>query len=256
MTDILFFPYNTFSPDINMAIDEYFLKKGNDIIIRFYGWNPVNTVTLGYFQKPEKAVNIKYCKENNIAVVKRTTGGAAVYHKNDITYMFSAPLSHFEDSSVTGSYKAIATIFLEVFKKLGIDTEFAGTIKRETRREGMEKGVACFLLPSDYEIITDNKKIIGNAQKREGKRMVQHGSIAFDFDYLETAKVLNADEDFLRKKVACLKKITPDLTINGFQEIFLDILTNRGIKVKIEKDIFKFIDDEFLIELKAKFPLL
>lgn len=256
MNEIIFFPYNSFSPDLNMAIDEYFLKKGDNVYIRLYGWNPIKTVTLGHFQKMEKAVNKEYCESNRVAVVKRTTGGAAVYHKNDITYMFSAPLSHFEDSSVTGSYKAIAEIFFDVFVELGINTEFAGTIRRETRKEGMENGIACFLLPSDYEIIAEGKKIIGNAQKREGKRMVQHGSIAFDFDYLDTANVLNEDEEFLRKKVACLKNYLPDLTISKFQKIFLKILNNRGIKVKIENDIFNFIDNNFLIELRDKFPLL
>jgi len=256
MTNVLFFPYSTFSPAENMAIDEYFLKKGDGLVIRLYGWNPKKTVTLGHFQKKEKVVNEKYCKEQNIAIVKRTTGGAAVYHKNDITYMISAPLSYFQDSSVTGSYKEIAEIFLNVFVKLGIPCQFAGTIKREVRKEGMEKGIACFLLPSDYEILADNKKIIGNAQKREGKRLVQHGSIAFDFDFSETAKVLNSDEEFLKRKVTCLKHYNETLTIEKFQEIFLQTLTDRKLKVNVEKDIYKYIDSDFLIELKGKFPLL
>jgi lipoate-protein ligase A len=197
-----------------------------------------------------------FVRKNNIAIVKRTTGGGAVYHKNDITYMFSAPLSYFEDSSVTGSYKKIAEIFLDVFLNLNIPCQFAGTVKREIRKKGMEKGVACFLLPSDYEILADNRKIIGNAQKREGRRLVQHGSIAFDFDFFETAKVLNADELFLRNKVTCLKEYNSQLTVSEFQKIFLKALTDRKLKVNIEENIYKHIDKDFLIELKGRFPLL
>jgi len=92
MTDIQFSPYEVFSPSMNMAIDEYYLKFGTGINVRLYGWTPA-AISIGRSQNVEQVVDIPFCAENGIPIVRRSTGGGAVYHKNDITYMVSAPIS-------------------------------------------------------------------------------------------------------------------------------------------------------------------
>ncbi len=241
MTNLTFYPFKYSTPPKNMEIDNYFLREGNGFVFRLYGWKPYG-VSIGVSQDKNKVCNVDYCREKGIEIVKRITGGGAVYHKNDITYMLSCPLDFFEEKTVLGVYKKIAQMLLAIFKSLRIECDFAGKVQKELRVEGMKKGVACFLLPSDYEIMVKGKKIVGNALRIEKNRILQHGSIAFDFDYKETAIVLNTTEEKLRHRVISLKEIKPDLTIELFEETCIKCLKDFGFDVGVEKKGLPFIE--------------
>ena len=70
------------SPSFNMALDEALLEwnsKGDfPPVIRFYGWNPP-TLSIGYFQKVEKEINIEAVKSQGIGFVRRPTGGRGCF---------------------------------------------------------------------------------------------------------------------------------------------------------------------------------
>lgn len=254
MTDIQFFPYEVFSPSMNMAIDEYFLAFGTGIAVRLYGWNPA-AISIGHSQNAEQVLNLPFCTENSIPIVRRSTGGGAVYHKNDITYMFSAPISVFQDRGVVGTYKEIAGYLLKTLKKIGIPCHFAGTVSAEERRHGMKQGVACFLLPSDYEILAQNRKLVGSAQHRNSTRMLQHGSIAWRFDYEETGACLRSTTENLQERVASLNRFVPDLSIKEVQDALLETLKESKRRV-IEKDpVLSAVNREKVFELMKDFPL-
>ncbi len=254
MTEIHFFPYEIFTPAMNMAIDEYFLKFATGIIVRLYGWKPA-AVSIGHSQKTEQVANRPFCMDNEIPIVRRSSGGGAVYHKNDITYMISAPISIFQDRSVVGIYKEIATPLLNTLKKIGIPCHFAGTISREERKNGMKQGVACFLLPSDYEILAKNKKLIGSAQHRESGRVLQHGSIAWQFDYEETAACLRTRTESLKERVSCLREFDPDISIETVQNALLETLKENGHQLVEHDSPLSFVNREKVIELMKGFPL-
>lgn len=241
MTKLKFYPFGFNTPEKNMEIDNYFLRKGEGFVFRLYGWKPYG-VSIGVSQKKEKVCNVDYCKKKGIEIVKRITGGGAVYHKNDITYMLSCPLDFFEEKTVLGVYKKIAQMLMAIFKSLRIECDFAGKVQKELRVEGMKNGVACFLLPSDYEIIVKGKKVVGNALRIEKNRILQHGSIAFDFDYKETAIVLNATEEKLRQRVISLKEVKPDLTVEFFEETCIKYLRDYGFDVSVEREGLPFIE--------------
>ncbi len=241
MIKLNFYPFGFNAPEKNMEIDNYFLRKGEGFVFRLYGWKPYG-VSIGVSQQKERVCNVDYCKNNGIEIVKRVTGGGAVYHKNDITYMLSCPLDFFEEKSVLGVYRKIAQILLAIFKFLKIECDFAGKVQKELRVEGMKNGVACFLLPSDYEIIVKGKKVVGNALRIEKNRILQHGSIAFDFDYKETAIVLNTSEEKLRQRVISLKEINPHLTIKQFEEACITCLKDFGFYINVERKGWPFIE--------------
>ncbi|NOY23401.1 MAG: lipoate--protein ligase family protein [Acidobacteria bacterium] len=254
MTEIHFFPYETFSPTMNMAIDEYFLKFGSGIAVRLYGWNPP-TISIGHSQDLEKVVNLSFCIENNIPVIRRSSGGGAVYHKNDITYMVSAPISVFQDHSVVGMYKEIANYLLKTLKRIGIPCHFAGTVSPEERRNGMKQGLACFLLPSDYEILAHDRKLVGSAQHRESTRMLQHGSIAWRFDYEETATCLCTTTESLKERVVSMNQFLPDLSIETVWKTFLETLETEKHRIVQPGSVLSSINMEKVIELTKDFPL-
>ncbi len=254
MTDVRFFPYEIFSPSENMAIDEYFLKYGTGVEIRLYGWNPP-AVSIGHSQLLRQVVALPFCEKKGIPIIRRHTGGGAVFHKNDITYMVSAPISVFKDSSVVGIYKEISGILLNALKKCGIPCHFAGTVSREERRNGMKQGVACFLLPSDYEILAANRKLVGSAQHRDTERILQHGSIAWRFDYKQTAACLGSVSETLEERVASIDRFVPDLSIETFQGRVLETLEEAHFRVSTFTSVFSVVNREKVIELMEAFPV-
>jgi len=244
MNKLNFFSFKNFSPEKNMQIDNRFLRKKDGFYFRLYGWKPAG-VSIGISQAEEKVCNAEYCREKGIPIVKRITGGGAVYHKNDITYMFSAPLNYFADKSVVGIYREVASVLMKAFSLLGIQCQFAGEVKKEVRRQGMKNGIACFLLPSDYEILVNGKKIVGNALRVERGRILQHGSIAYSFDYRETAVVLNTDAEKLKKRVVSLKELNPSLGIPDVEKAFLQSFSEMGFEIDVKKLSSAFNGDFF-----------
>src|SRR5690348_12155486 len=107
----LFIDSGNCSPSFNMALDEALLEwnsQGNiPPVIRFYGWNPA-TLSIGYFQRMEKEINIEAVKEQGIGFVRRPTGGRAVLHEHELTYSVIVPESHKDmPKSVTEAYRVI-----------------------------------------------------------------------------------------------------------------------------------------------------
>ncbi|WP_246945973.1 lipoate--protein ligase family protein [Bacillus pinisoli] len=175
------------SPTYNMALDEALLDwHSRGLIpptIRFYGWNPA-TLSIGYFQKVEKEIDIEVVKKHNLGFVRRPTGGRGVLHDQELTY--SVIVS--EDypgmpKTVTEAYRVISEGILEGFKLLGLDAYFAVPITDE-ERESLKnpRSAVCFDAPSWYELVVEGRKVAGSAQTRQKGVILQHGSILLDLD--------------------------------------------------------------------------
>jgi len=179
----------------NMAVDEELLaraqKERTTPVLRFYGWSPP-AVSIGRFQKIEEAVNSAACARRGIDIVRRITGGRAVLHNRELTYSIIARLDEpLFPSTVLGTYKVIATGLLAGLKRLGLPAEM---VSRGSRNAALvkkdAKDPACFSSPSWYEILVNNRKIIGSAQRRLSNAFLQHGSILMDYDPALEAEVI------------------------------------------------------------------
>lgn len=112
-----------------MALDEALLdwhSKG-DIppVIRFYGWNPP-TLSIGYFQKVEKEIDLEAVKKHGLGFVRRPTGGRGVLHEHELTYSVIVTEEHPRmPKTVTEAYRVISKGILKGFQYLGLDAYFA-----------------------------------------------------------------------------------------------------------------------------------
>lgn len=187
----------------NMAIDEAILHYCKIPTLRVYGWKPA-AISIGYNQDIENGINVDYCKKNNISIVRRLTGGKAVFHDNEITYSFILPennnLIPFE---VNESYRIIANALVIALKKIGINAEMKKT---------PEKIVTpiCFNSLNWYEILVNGRKISGSAQRRFDGKVLQHGPILIDFDYNKNNLIFNSNDDFdnilnLKNRITSIK---------------------------------------------------
>ena len=74
----------------NMAIDEAILLCSEEPVLRVYQWNPLS-ISVGYNQNVAQEINVPECKKNNIDIVRRITGGKAVFHDDELTYSLIVP---------------------------------------------------------------------------------------------------------------------------------------------------------------------
>lgn len=179
----------------NMRLDELLLERavnGERVpTLRLYTWDPP-AVSLGRFQDRETAVKAEACRRLGIDIVRRTTGGRAVLHQQELTYsVVSLTDNTLFPQDVLGTYKVIAMGLLAALRNLGIEAEM---VSRSNRHAGLVKKKAkdpsCFSSPSWYELLVNGKKIIGSAQRRVSGAFLQHGSILIKRDPALEAAVI------------------------------------------------------------------
>jgi len=162
----------------NMAVDEYLLhsvERDSLTYLRFYQWEKP-TISLGYSQEINKVVNLNYCLENDIDIVRRMTGGKLVLHDKEITYSVCSSDSKAFPPSLSDSYKKISQALILGLGKMGIDSYLAS----DAPATYVKGNMPCFSYPARNEIEVDGKKIVGSAQKRLGSQFIQHGSIPIE----------------------------------------------------------------------------
>ena len=202
--------YNAFE---NMAIDEAIfretIKDEKKPTIRFYGWHPA-AVSIGYFQDPQNEINIEQCGNMGVDIVRRLTGGKAVFHSDEITYSVVAGVGEQSfPANILGAYKIISDCLIQGLAYLGIKANLAPAV-RVTKDEDLEP--CCFSIASRNELLVAGRKICGSAQKRTSGGFLQHGSLLLTFNPVKALSVIlppGTAEHLakLRKTVAAINEV-------------------------------------------------
>lgn len=174
----------------NMAVDEAILENSErqdaKPCLRLYAWEPA-CVSIGYAQ-PWSDVDLQRLSSYGWDWVRRPTGGRAILHTDELTYSVIAPLS---DRRVAGgvlnSYKRLSEALIIALHSLNIQAEVQPSIQP---RANPTHDAVCFEVPSNYEIVVGGKKIIGSAQARRKKGLLQHGTFPLEGDLTRITDVL------------------------------------------------------------------
>ena len=165
----------------NMAIDEAITMAIAEGLapptLRFYAWAPP-CVSLGRNQKYAD-IDIARCAAHGYDIVRRPTGGRAILHTDELTYSVIAPPDHpLMAGLVLDSYLRLSAGLVAGLVRLGIAAEPAPG----TNRAGPDVSAACFEVPSAYEIVAGTRKVLGSAQARRARSVLQHGSLPLTGD--------------------------------------------------------------------------
>lgn len=159
----------------NIASEEYAFKKLLDEDMIFMLWINKPSIIVGRHQNTIEEINRDYVKENGIEVVRRISGGGAVYHDyNNLNYTIISKES--EDKAF--DFKSFSIPVIKTLESLGVKAEFTGR--------------------NDLEI--DGKKFCGNAQAYINGRIMHHGCLLFDVDLSVLAKSLKVSKDKIESK--------------------------------------------------------
>lgn len=161
----------------NMAIDEtllYAARCSGALYLRLYRWHP-GTLSFGRHEPALQRYDRDRIARWGWPVVRRPTGGRAVWHEQEVTYAVAAPLERW--GSLRRSYRAIHALLAEALAALGVEARLAG----DARTPGAGAG-PCFATTAGGEIVVRGRKLVGSAQVRDGSALLQHGSILLDGD--------------------------------------------------------------------------
>lgn len=169
----------------NMALDEALLLARLRGIapptLRFFSWLPP-AVSLGYGQRLDARVNVEACRRLGVGLVRRPTGGSAIYHdtrEREATYSVVAGVADFEGAGdLLGTYRWIGTALTAGLRALGASVELVPVLKDR----GLSAPAFCFARTGSYEIEVGGRKLVGSAQRRQGDAFLQHGSVLLGAD--------------------------------------------------------------------------
>jgi len=165
----------SYSPYFNLALEEHILKNKNmkeDIV---FLWKNTPTIVVGNNQNTIEEINIPFVNEKEIQVVRRLSGGGAVYQDlGNLNFTF---LKRLEKPS-TLEIKKFALPIVKALNKLGVPAELTGR----------------------NDITVEGKKISGNAQRLFRNKLLHHGTLLFDTDLEVMAKVLQVGLDKIQSK--------------------------------------------------------
>ena len=166
------------SGTMQMAIDRYLLEQHRQgkcsPILRFYTWQPA-AISLGYHQKTyPDSWNELLWQGQPLDIVRRPTGGRAVLHQGDLTYMVVTSIPPGKRLEV---YKQICQFVIAGWRSLGINLDYGTATKEYIQQHN------CFATATGADLITTaGNKAIGSAQLRRGKTVLQHGSMILNTD--------------------------------------------------------------------------
>lgn len=167
----------------NMAVDEAIARAVGEgqapATLRLYRWS-APTVSLGYLQRTPGGVDLAACGRRAIPLVRRVTGGRAVLHAEELTYSVAVPLQGaWRGLSVPDAFSAISRGLIAGLSRLGVGADVG---EAAAPRDGGNEIGACFLLRRMPAILVGGRKLIGSAQRRWDRALLQHGSLLLRFD--------------------------------------------------------------------------
>ncbi len=193
---------------MNMAIDEsvltHHLNGDSPPTLRVFRWTQPS-ISLGRFQSIEREIVIERCQQRGITLVRRPTGGRAVYHRDEFTYSIVISKRYGVPPGVVAAYAYLAQGLLAALKLLGVQAELSD------ERVSKHPSAACFASSTQADLTSGGFKLIGSAQVWKDDALLQQGSLPLEDRAAEFFSMLRFPDEVAREKALAQyrEKTTP-----------------------------------------------
>ncbi|HZR44348.1 MAG TPA: biotin/lipoate A/B protein ligase family protein [Ktedonobacteraceae bacterium] len=193
---------------INMALDEaillHHLRGEVPPTLRVFRWSQP-AISLGRFQSVEREIALDECQRQGVALVRRPTGGRAVYHRDEFTYSIVIGKRYGVPSGVVAAYAYLAQGLMAALRELGIQAELSD------ERVNKHPSAACFASSTQADLTSSGYKLVGSAQVWKDDALLQQGSLPLDDRAAEFFAMLRYPSEDIRTEALALyrEKTTP-----------------------------------------------
>lgn len=177
-------------PYMNLALEEYVFEHADNSDSYFMLWQNFNTIVIGKFQNALEEINTDYVKEHDIKVVRRLSGGGAVYHDaGNLNYTFITDKA----DSTEFDFSFFTKPLVETLRDFGIHAECTGR----------------------NDVTIDGKKFSGCSQYVKHSRLLHHGCIMLDSNITDVSQALNVKpQKFESKSVKSVRSRVTTINAN------------------------------------------
>ncbi len=220
---------NSTDPYVNIALEEYCLMNVDPGQDYFLLWQNEPSIIIGKNQNTIEEINQSFVEERGIKVVRRISGGGAVYHDlGNLNFTFISKV----DPVRTTDFSVFANPVINVLRELGVNAMLLGR----------------------NDIIANDRKISGNAQRLYRTKFLQHGTLLFDVNIDDLAEALNVPSDkiqskgikSIRSRVGNIREfLKEDMSIDKFRERLQKKLSDdyRSEEIRLSEEDLQRIEE-------------
>lgn len=211
MKQLRYISLTSTSPYHNLAVEEYLLQQTTDNV--FMLWQNDNTIVIGRHQNTAAEVNQEYVDSHHVNIVRRLTGGGAVFHDTgNLNFTF---IQNVEPGKKEIDFLKYLQPIVDALQSLGVPAAFSGR----------------------NDLVINGQKISGNAMTFFGDRVLEHGTLLFSSQMSDLANALKVDPDkFIDKAVKSVRSrvtnisehLPKPMTVLEFKDYLMDFIMKQN----------------------------